>query len=181
MFKHGADPFYHVVVGPYNRADSTARVKNELEDQGFKAIRTPWKGPSSGVDNLQIRHAVGQEAESVALPSSVEQDGKDAAEPQSAEGVSQRKDNGQADLALARRYLRESSAPGYGPKAAHLLWLAIEKGNTEAEAQLADLYLRGEGVPKNCSQARILLRAAHNENDIVAAPISPESPEDGCK
>jgi hypothetical protein len=42
VFKRGDDPFYRVAVGVYGDADSTAKVKGELERQGFKAILRRW-------------------------------------------------------------------------------------------------------------------------------------------
>ena len=44
--------------------------------------------------------------------------------------------------------------------AAIYLWKAVAKQNIEATVMLSDLYLRGDGVPKNCEQARLLLDAA---------------------
>ncbi len=40
------------------------------------------------------------------------------------------------------------------------LWSAVGAGSSAAEVDLAQLYLKGDGVPRNCEQARILLRAA---------------------
>ena len=40
------------------------------------------------------------------------------------------------------------------------LWAAVASGASWAEVKLAGLYLNGEGVPRNCEQARILLLAA---------------------
>ena len=40
------------------------------------------------------------------------------------------------------------------------LWSEVGAGSSAAEVALARLYLKGEGVPRNCEQARILLRAA---------------------
>ena len=40
------------------------------------------------------------------------------------------------------------------------LWSAVGAGSSAAEVALARLYLKGEGVPRDCEQARILLRAA---------------------
>jgi hypothetical protein len=40
------------------------------------------------------------------------------------------------------------------------LWSAVALGDSSAEVQLARLYLNGEGVPRNCEQAKVLLRAA---------------------
>ena len=40
------------------------------------------------------------------------------------------------------------------------LWAAVGVGDSSAEVNLARLYMKGEGVPRNCEQARILLGAA---------------------
>lgn len=40
------------------------------------------------------------------------------------------------------------------------LWSAVASGDSSAEVQLAWLYLNGEGVPRNCEQAKVLLQAA---------------------
>jgi hypothetical protein len=44
VFRHRRDRFYKVAVGPYSGADgdSAAKVKNDLEKQGFKPILKPW-------------------------------------------------------------------------------------------------------------------------------------------
>lgn len=69
--------------------------------------------------------------------------------------------NGSEELALAQRYLAGSNGQGRDPaEAAKLLWKSIEKHNTRAAVSLADLYLKGEGVSKNCDQARVLLDSA---------------------
>jgi ribosomal protein L32 len=65
-------------------------------------------------------------------------------------------DNGSTELAEARRY----QAAGDGAEAEKWLWKSVAKHNGEATVALADLYLKGEGVPKNCDQARVLLDSA---------------------
>ena len=40
------------------------------------------------------------------------------------------------------------------------LWSAVASGDSSAEVDLARLYLRWEGVPRNCVPAKVLLRAA---------------------
>ena len=40
------------------------------------------------------------------------------------------------------------------------LWKATSRGNPDAPVRLADMYLKGNGVPKSCEQALVLLRAA---------------------
>ena len=42
VFKHNADSLYRVAVGPFPDADSAAKTKSELEQQGFKPILKNW-------------------------------------------------------------------------------------------------------------------------------------------
>ncbi len=45
------------------------------------------------------------------------------------------------------------------------LWKATAKGNPDAPVQLASMYVRGDGVPRSCEQALVLLKtAAEKEN-----------------
>ena len=45
------------------------------------------------------------------------------------------------------------------------LWKATAKGNPDAPVQLADMYVKGAGVPRSCEQAVVLLKtAAAKEN-----------------
>ena len=69
------------------------------------------------------------------------------------------------DLRLAQAYLRHSNASD----AARLLWKAVGRNNTEAALTLSQLYARGEGVTRNCDQARILLVAAAKRGSAAAA------------
>ncbi|MBZ5702337.1 MAG: PilZ domain-containing protein [Acidobacteriia bacterium] len=69
-------------------------------------------------------------------------------------------DIGEAEVTAAQQILRRGKEMGNPAEAVGLLWAAVEKGNTHAELLLADLYLQGLGVAKNCDQARVLLTAA---------------------
>jgi cell division septation protein DedD len=42
VFRHGNDRLYRVAVGPYSDADSTAKVKEQLEKEGFKPLLQRW-------------------------------------------------------------------------------------------------------------------------------------------
>lgn len=44
--------------------------------------------------------------------------------------------------------------------AAAWLWKSTSRGNPEAPIRLADMYIKGKGVPKSCEQALVLLRSA---------------------
>ncbi len=49
--------------------------------------------------------------------------------------------------------------------AAAWLWKAAAKGNPAAPVRLADMYIKGDGVPRSCEQAMVLLKtAAEKEN-----------------
>jgi len=41
-----------------------------------------------------------------------------------------------------------------------MLWHATALGNSDAQVSLADMYIYGQGVPQNCEQGLVLLRAA---------------------
>jgi cytoskeletal protein RodZ len=68
---------------------------------------------------------------------------------------------GAEELALAQRYLNGTNGQGRNSsEAARWLWKAMAKHNADAPLLLSDLYLKGDGVSKNCDQARVLLDAA---------------------
>jgi TPR repeat protein len=60
------------------------------------------------------------------------------------------------------------------------LWSSVQAGNTKAAVALADLYMRGDGVPVNCDQARILLVVASKENNAEAIRKLQALDETGC-
>jgi PilZ domain len=78
-----------------------------------------------------------------------------------------------ADLLPANR----GNSPQHSPEArsrrgrsdlARQLWSALGAGDSSAEVALAQLYLTGNGVPRNCEQARVLLRAAAKNGNTEA-------------
>ena len=69
--------------------------------------------------------------------------------------------SGGEELATAQRYLNGAAGQERdSAEAAKWLWKVIAKHNGEASLLLSDLYLKGDGVGKNCDQARVLLDAA---------------------
>ncbi|MFZ0815676.1 MAG: hypothetical protein WAM78_09160 [Candidatus Sulfotelmatobacter sp.] len=74
------------------------------------------------------------------------------------------------ELATAQKFL--DARPGAArdtQEAARWLWKAVAKQNVTATFLLSDLYLRGEGVTKNCDQGRLLLDAAARKGVTAAA------------
>jgi TPR repeat protein len=71
---------------------------------------------------------------------------------------------------MAEKYLNgNAGANRNSGEAAQWLWKSVAKGNLAATMALSDLYLRGEGVPKSCDQARLLLDAAARKGRAAAA------------
>jgi hypothetical protein len=60
------------------------------------------------------------------------------------------------------------------------LWSAVGQGNTAAEVTLAKLYMIGGGVPKNCDQARVLLKAAVKKGNAEAVTTLSQLNRQGC-
>ena len=48
------------------------------------------------------------------------------------------------------------------------LWSEVGAGDSKAEVELAQLYLKGDGVTRNCEQARVLLKAAAKKGNAEA-------------
>jgi TPR repeat protein len=60
------------------------------------------------------------------------------------------------------------------------LWTSVENGDTGAEVMLASRYVRGEGVPQSCAQARVLLEAAMKRGSSEAKQKLSELGQAGC-
>ncbi|HKW62310.1 MAG TPA: PilZ domain-containing protein [Candidatus Acidoferrum sp.] len=48
------------------------------------------------------------------------------------------------------------------------LWTEVQAGNSKAAVELAELYIKGSGVPRNCQQARVLLLVASEKRNTAA-------------
>ena len=58
--------------------------------------------------------------------------------------------------------------PSKKPMTREQLWAAVQSGNTQAAVRLADLYIKGDGIPQNCQQARVLLLMASEKRNADA-------------
>jgi TPR repeat protein len=90
-------------------------------------------------------------------------------------------EGGVPDLRLAQRYLGGSMGVRDSTEAAKLLWKAVRKQNITAAVLLSDLYARGDGVPRNCDQARLLLVAAAKRGAPEAAQQLRSLESHGCQ
>jgi hypothetical protein len=60
------------------------------------------------------------------------------------------------------------------------LWALVQAGSATAAVALADLYLRGDGVPPNCDQARVLLLVASAKKNPQAIQKLHDLDKAGC-
>jgi len=81
----------------------------------------------------------------------------------------------------AQQILRNPARQAELPEAVRLLWVAVERGNSNAEVALANLYWKGEGVAKNCDQTRILLSAAARKGNAEAKKQLEQLNREGCE
>jgi hypothetical protein len=89
-------------------------------------------------------------------------------------------DGGTEELDRARELLAGRSSPPDAGQASVWLWKAVSKHNLPAVLLLADLYARGEGVSRNCDQARVLLTAALKRGSVEAGQRLQELQRSGC-
>jgi hypothetical protein len=89
--------------------------------------------------------------------------------------------SGQEEYKVAQDILRGSNRRRDLQVAVSLLWSGVRKGYVPAEVALADLFRRGEGVPRNCDQARVLLVAASKRGSFDARLMLERMAEQGCE
>lgn len=62
----------------------------------------------------------------------------------------------------------KANTAGDSTTAAAWLWKATAKGNPDAPVRLADRYIKGDGVPRSCEQALVLLKTAATKENARA-------------
>jgi hypothetical protein len=67
----------------------------------------------------------------------------------------------------AEEMAKANSASDSAAEAAWL-WKAIARGNPSAPVRLADMYVKGDGVPRSCEQAVMLLKTAATKENALA-------------
>jgi TPR repeat protein len=60
------------------------------------------------------------------------------------------------------------------------LWAMVQAGNSTAAAALAELYIKGEGVPQSCAQAKVLLLVASEKRNAAAIKRLADLDKQGC-
>lgn len=90
-------------------------------------------------------------------------------------------DNGQQEYERAEEILRDKKRETEIGEAVQLLWLAAQKGNVNGMVTLAELYRRGRGVRKDCTQSRILLSTAALKGSVEAREQLGKLAQEGCE
>ncbi len=88
---------------------------------------------------------------------------------------------GAAELAQAEHYLSPTSGTRDTSEAAKWLWKSVSKENSRAVLLLSELYAKGDGVPKSCDQARLLLSVAAKKGNTDAATRLQAFDSSGCQ
>jgi hypothetical protein len=90
--------------------------------------------------------------------------------------------HGAEELAIAESYLSRTQGKARdSSEAAQWLWKSVGKQNAAAALLLSDLYVTGDGVPRNCDQARLLLDAAARKGVPGAGERIRNLPNLGCQ
>jgi len=90
--------------------------------------------------------------------------------------------HGAEELAIAESFLSGTQGKARdSSEAAQWLWKSVAKQNAAAALLLSDLYVTGDGVPRNCDQARLLLDAAARKGLPGAGERIRDMPNLGCQ
>jgi TPR repeat protein len=79
-----------------------------------------------------------------------------------------------------RKGVQQRAQQASSPDEVSSLWTSVENGDTHAEVMLANRYVRGEGVPQSCAQARVLLEAAAKRENAEAKQKLDDLGQAGC-
>jgi PilZ domain len=90
-------------------------------------------------------------------------------------------ETGLTEYSRAMQLLHGTHSDADTSEAVRLLWISVEKGNPSAELTLAELYWHGQGVGRNCDQARILLSAAARKGNADAQRGLKRIQQEGCE
>lgn len=74
----------------------------------------------------------------------------------------------------------DDASPSRHSRTPAQLWASVQAGNSKAAVELAELYIQGEGVPRNCAQARVLLLVASEKRNAGAIKRLQDLDKIGC-
>lgn len=138
-----------------------------------KAPPVPARKPAATIDRAYHKPAADTYQTNAPAPTSEQAAGPIVASLQG---------NGSEELTVAEGYLNGTGGRARDTsEAAKWLWRSLSKKNGAAALLLSDLYVRGDGVPKSCDQARLLLDAATRKGVPGAGQRLQNLPSLGCQ
>lgn len=152
-------PIVQEEATPPAQPSETAKAQTPAPDA--KSAQTPTAGANSTQPASPPSQEAASETEAVKPKDPEHPKPTPAAEVTRVSSSHVETGKGEPELSVAERFL---SGTGGGQRdtaeASKWLWRSVAKHNGRATLLLADLYLRGDGVSKNCDQARVLLDSA---------------------
>ena len=161
----GSEPAAANSAGTNSKPETQAQPQRQPRNQGGNA-NGPAADAGSGTaaeTTLSPKPETTQLASQTSEPTSVAP-GTNAKPAAAAAAVSNQEAVTKPSSAGAEEMAKAKNASDAAATAAWL-WKATAKGNPDAPVQLADMYINGQGVPRSCEQAEVLLKtAAEKEN-----------------
>ena len=154
---------------PQNSSPQPSSVQATAQPSQIKetsAVQTEAKPAGSQ------KETSGDSASQAESPKQANPQRSDAAIPSTAETTREAPSSSRNQEAANSRQDRSAEATR--------LWSAVASGDSSAEVELARLYLKGEGVPRNCVQAKVLLRAAAKGGSVEARQELKKLQSRGC-
>jgi PilZ domain len=151
---------------------STQETKSQMASSAPAATTTSNPSPADAASADKMK----------AETASIESAGNAVASTPARHGprASQPANSGESELTVAQQYLHGRYGRRDTTTGAQWLWAAVKNGSATAEVLLADLYRRGDGVPKSCEQARVLLVAASRRGQAEATQKLRQLNRYGC-
>lgn len=165
------NPLTHAAKALESTGPNTAPTRSPKTHPSEPALPVPDESGGSGIQTASSIKSSARHAESRSLPRDGRLRGATSLPKAGASAPNSAGQSGGAqELATAETYLNGSTGSMRdSSQAATWLWKAVRKENLAATVMLSDLYLHGDGVAKNCDQAKILLRSAVREGSAAAA------------
>ncbi len=154
---------------PAATVPSTAAATDSVHETQIPAAqKSSSSAPLSSEDPLTPETAIGS-----GVPSNSSSSAQNPSAASPADGAS--------ESVLERQSSQRKPEPLNTSDSVESLWGAVQGGSVSAEISLAERFVRGDGVLKNCDQAKVLLRAASRRGSREATLRLYQLESEGCR
>jgi hypothetical protein len=150
------------------------------EPKGGVAVAPDVRPVTSNVTSEDATSNVDSDMSSPAKPAAISNEG-DSIKESGAEAVPVSNEESTQPVAVSSGAAKQGAAQQAGGGDVPSLWTSVENGDTRAEVALAGRYVRGDGVPQSCAQARVLLEAAAKRGSAEAKHKLDDLGQAGCQ